>query len=124
MSAEKARVLHDAQQQTQTQQQQTKVHVHKKKWVSTGEKALYTLVSSLAIAASVFIVSYSSSLDSMNRDIQKLEGNISDQKVVNENLQFKIKELSDPERILKIAKKNGLKIHQSKVKQADTVSGS
>lgn len=123
MSAEKARVLHDTQQQTQTQQQ-TKVHVHKKNWVSTGEKFLYTLVSGLAIAASVFIVSYSSTLDSLNRDIQKMEGNISDQKVVNENLQFKIKELSDPERILKIAKKNGLEIHQSKVKQADTVSGS
>ncbi len=124
MSAQKARVLHDTEQQSQTQQQQTKVHVHKKKWVSTGEKALYTLVSSLAIAASIFIVSYSSSLDSMNRDIQKLEGNISDQKVVNENLEFKIKELSDPERILEIAKKNGMKINQSKVKQADNVSGS
>ena len=124
MSAEKARVLHNTQEQSQTKQQQTTVHVHKKKWVSTGEKALYTLVSSLAVAASIFIVSYSSSIDGLNRDIQNLEGNISDQKVVNENLQFEIKELSDPERILKIAKENGLKIRQSKVKQADTVSGS
>lgn len=124
MSAERAKMVQQQQQIRENHQTQTQVQVHKKRWISTGEKVLYSLVSGLAILASVFVVSYSSTLDSVNRDTQKLETQIKEQKLQNQNLQYKVKELSNPERILQIAKENGLKIHQSKVKQADSVSGS
>ncbi|MCD5322585.1 MULTISPECIES: cell division protein FtsL [Pontibacillus] len=124
MSAEKAKQLHQHETTEQSQsQKQVKVQVHKKRWITPGEKFLYTVVSSLAILFSVVVVSYSSSIDQMNRDMQRLDTNITDQQLENENLQYKIKELSNPERIMEIAKENGLEIRQSKVKQAKSVSG-
>lgn len=124
MSAERAKVLQQQHQSQETTQQQHNVQVHKKRWISTGEKVLYSLFSGLAILLCIVVVSYSSTLDTVNRDTQKLEKQIKAQQLQNENLQYKVKELSNPERILSIAKENGLKIHQSKVKQADSVSGS
>ncbi|MYL33042.1 cell division protein FtsL [Pontibacillus yanchengensis] len=121
-----ARKLHVEQPERNTQkqtQEQVKVHVHRKRWVSTGEKFLYSLVSAAALAASVFVVSHASTTDQLNRDLQQLENKIDKQQVENENLKYEIKELSNPERILEIAKQNGLKVRQSKVKQANTVNG-
>ncbi|ELK45045.1 cell division protein FtsL [Halobacillus sp. ACCC02827] len=103
-------------------QKQVKVKVHKKKWISTGEKVLYSVSSAVVIAASVFLVQFSSSTDSLNRDIRSLEENISKQESVNENLAYEVKELSNPDRILGIAKENGLDIQNAKVKQAGKVS--
>ena len=48
--------------------------------------------------------------DTLNRELQTLEANVQQQKVENETLKFEMKELSKPERIIKIAKENGLKI--------------
>jgi cell division protein FtsL len=124
MSAEKAKQLHQHETTEQSQsQKQVKVQVHKKRWITPGEKFLYTVVSSLAILVSVVVVSYSSSIDQINRDVQHLDTDINKQQLENENLQYKIKELSNPERIMDIAKENGLEIRQSKVKQAKSVSG-
>ncbi|MFC0524038.1 cell division protein FtsL [Pontibacillus salicampi] len=124
MSAENARKLHEQQPQHTKQQEKVKVQVQKQKWISTGEKFMYSMVSAVAVAASIYVVSFASTTDGMNRDVQHLESKIDKQQVQIENLKFEKKELSKPERILQIAKDNGLEIRKSKVKSAGSVSGS
>lgn len=103
-------------------QKQVKVKVHKKKqWISTGEKFLYSIGTTAVLATSLFFVQFSSSTDTLNRDIRSLEQDISKQESVNENLAYQVKELSNPDRILEIAKQNGLNIQNAEVKQAGTV---
>lgn len=104
------------------EQKTVRVKVRRKSWITKGEKIIYSFVGICLIAAGVYIVSYSSTTDTLNRDIQTLEKRISEQHIQNENLEFKIKELSKPERIMKIAEKNGLKIQDTKVKRAQRVS--
>ncbi|SDJ74320.1 cell division protein FtsL [Sediminibacillus albus] len=100
---------------TETKRQ---VKVQKKKWISTGEKFLYTMFSAIVLTVLYFSVSFSSSTDALNREVQQLEKQVESQQEVNENLEYKKKELSNPDRILEIAKDNGLKIQNAEVKQA------
>lgn len=100
-------------------QVEKKVIVRRKSWISKGEKVLYSFVAMFLLLTGVFVVSYSSSMDSLNRDIQSLEKKITNQEVVNEGLMFEIKELSRPERITQYAKENGLTIQAAEVKQAN-----
>ncbi|GGC80590.1 cell division protein FtsL [Thalassobacillus devorans] len=109
------------QQPEEQQQKQVKVKVQKKRWISRGEKFLYTAVSGIVLTASVFMVQFSSTTDALNRDVQKLEQHVKVQKAENESLQYEVKELSNPDRILKIAKENGLNIQNAQVKQASTI---
>lgn len=100
---------------------QVKVKVNKR-WVTTGEKFIYTVFSAVAVIGLFFTVSFSSTADSLNRDVQKLEQEVKQQQTVNKNLEYKVKELSNPDRILTIAKENGLKIQNTEVKQASVFS--
>ncbi len=92
------------------------VKVKKKGWLTKGEKALYSLFALLIIVSSIYIVSYSSTIDSISRDAQNLEGAVKQKAISNDNLTFEIKILSEPARILQIAEENGLKIQDTKVK--------
>ncbi|MBN8234347.1 cell division protein FtsL [Halobacillus kuroshimensis] len=120
MSAEKIRKQQPLQQPDR--QKQVKVKVHKKKWLSTGEKFLYSITTSVVLAASVFLIHTSAETDAINRDIRSLEQDISKQESQNENLAYQVKELSNPDRILTIAKENGLNIQNAQVKQAGKIS--
>lgn len=107
----------------ETQQQpQVKVKVRRKSWITKGEKILYSLIGISLIIAGLFIVSYSSTTDVLNRDIQTLEQTINNQLIQNENLKFEAKELSKPGRIMKIAEENGLKIQDTKIKRAHMIN--
>lgn len=121
MSTEQARKWQSTHPTYNEQQKQVTVKVHKQRWISRGEKALYSLVTSILVATAVFIVSFSANVDSLNRDVQKLQNNIKEQQIHNENLEYKVKELSNPNRILNIAKENGLKIQNAQVKQVSSV---
>lgn len=105
-----------------SRQQQTQkkivVKVRKKSWLTKGEKLIYAFFSTVLIMAGIYIVSFSSTTDTINRNVQTLEQQVQQQKLENENLLFEISELSKPERITKIAKENGLKIQDTKVKRA------
>ncbi|GAB3067985.1 hypothetical protein GCM10027286_34630 [Virgibacillus ainsalahensis] len=105
-------------QQTPQREQKVNVKVHKQGWITRGEKVLYSLVGACLIAGGVFIVSYSSSTDTLNRELQSLEQTVQNQQITNEGLLFEVKELSRPERITSIAKENGLKVQDAEVKQA------
>lgn len=98
-------------------EEQVKVKVHKQGWITKGEKILYTVVGLLVLVATYFMVSFASTTDGLNRDIQSLEQKIAEQEVANEDLLIKVEALSEPARITRIAKENGFTI-SSEVKQA------
>lgn len=102
--------------QQTTQRKQAKVYVNHR-WVTSGEKFLYVVFGLLVATACAYVIHFSSNLDTMNRNMQQLEGQITQQQTINDNLTYQVKELSNPDRILSIAKENGLKIQNTEVKQ-------
>ncbi|WP_010649481.1 cell division protein FtsL [Oceanobacillus massiliensis] len=103
-------------------EQKVPVKVRKSGWITKGEKVIYSVFGACLIAGGIFVVSYSSATDTINRDLQELEHTVSTQQVKNEGLLFEMKELSRPERIIQIAEENGLKIQNTEVKQAQTMN--
>ncbi|WP_373895930.1 cell division protein FtsL [Virgibacillus natechei] len=108
--------------QTPNKERQVAVKVRKQGWITKGEKIIYSLTATCLIFASIAMVSFSSSTDTLNREMQSLEQTVQNQQVTNEALLFEVKELSRPERITHIAKENGLKIQDAEVKQANAAS--
>ncbi|ENH98335.1 cell division protein FtsL [Gracilibacillus halophilus YIM-C55.5] len=106
-----------APQRRQSDATEQKVKV-KKRWITKGEKLLYSVFAVFVISSLLYIVSYSVSLDQMNRNIQSMETKVDNQMVSNKNLEHKVKELSQPDRIIANAKKHGLEIQNTEVKQA------
>ncbi|WP_152656481.1 cell division protein FtsL [Oceanobacillus sp. CFH 90083] len=108
-----------------TPQKESKTVVRKVKktpWITKGEKVIYSVTGAAILAFGIGVVSYASGTDTLNREMQQLEDSINSQVIINENLNFEREELSRPERIIEIAEKNGLKIQNSEVKQAETVN--
>lgn len=103
---------------TEPEPKKVVVKVKSKSWLTKGEKVIYAFLCAAIIACGMFIVSYSSTTDALNRDTQALNDKVNAQEVENENLLFEVRELSKPERITKVAKENGLEIQESQVKRA------
>lgn len=97
-----------------------KRHV-KKSRITIGEKWLGVMYGVITGLALLYIVSFSSNVDAINRDVQRLENQVVEQETLNANLQHQVMEFSNPDRILTIAKENGLKIQNTKVKQTTRV---
>lgn len=106
----------------QTETKQIRIKVNKKSWLTKGEKLLYSLVGVCLVSTSIFVVSYASSTDSLNRSVQNLESDVRKQEIKNENLAYEKKEYSRPERITKIARDNGYKIQNAEVKRANALN--
>lgn len=102
----------------QHQKKKIVVKVRKNSWLTKGEKVIYAFLALLILTAGLYIVSFSSSTDTLNREVQSLEAQVQQMKVDNESLSFEVGELSKPERITKIARDNGLKIQDAQVKRA------
>ncbi len=121
MSSQHARVWQTEEQQRQQVQQpnvvRKKVKVQRR-WITRGEKLMYIIFAVMFLAVSAYIVSFSSSVDQLNRNIESLNTQIDQQKVHNQNQAYKKKELSQPERIIRTAKNNGLEVKNTQVKQA------
>lgn len=94
------------------------VKVRKQGWITKGEKLLYTIVGVCMILASAYIVSFSSSTDQLNRDLQNLDQQVVDQSADNQMLLYEIERLSEPARITKIAREKGFKVQNTEVKHA------
>ncbi len=86
--------------------------------ITLGEKILACSFGLCMALALIFTVSYNANIDSLNRHVQRLEREIAEQQMINENLSHQAMEYSNPERILMIAKENGLNIQNTQVKQA------
>lgn len=122
MNSSEARNWKTSQSTQKINQEQIKVKVKHSNKISRGEKYLYIFFSLFIIIASTYVVSYSSTTDTMNREIQSLEEKVVDQQFINEKLSFEVKELSQPERITNIAAKNGLKLQDAEIKRVNPVS--
>lgn len=118
MNTSHARSWQQAHTTEQTTNEKQIVKVRKTGWVTKGEKVLYTIVGVCLIIGCVLMVSYSSSTDTLNREIESLEKDVQNQQVKNEGLLFEMKELSNPDRITRIARENGFQIQDAEVKQA------
>lgn len=119
MNTNQARSWHTYQTQpTKQEHKKVVVKVRSKSWLTKGEKIIYAFLCGLIILSGVFIVSFSSTTDTLNRDMQSLNEKVHQQQVENENLIYEVRELSKPSRITKIAKENGLKIQDTQVKRA------
>lgn len=105
-------------QPSEEQRKKIVVKVRKKSWLTKGEKVIYAFLCTLMILLGIYIVSFSSSTDALNRNVQSLENTVEQQQIENAGLVYEIRELSKPERITKIAKEHGLKIQDTKVKRA------
>ena len=108
--------------QPQKRKKQIVVQVKRRSWISRGEKIIYSFFGIALIVASLYIVSYAAKTDQLNREVLQLEQSVHQQKLENEALYFEVSELSSPERIIKIARENGLKIQDAKVKRATNVN--
>ncbi|MFD2656258.1 cell division protein FtsL [Gracilibacillus thailandensis] len=121
MSSQHARAYYTHDQVREQVQQpnvvRKKVKVQKR-WVTRGEKMMYVIFAVIFLSISAYLVSYSSSLDQLNREVESLNTQIQQQTVHNKNLAFKQKELSQPERIIENAKKHGLEVQNTQVKRA------
>lgn len=106
-------------QETTPKKKQVVVRVRKKGLITRGEKVLYSFICFIFISACFYIVSFSSTMDTLNRNVQLKEQQVEQQIATNENLFIEIRELSKPERITKIAKENGLKVQDTEVKKAN-----
>lgn len=114
--------LNQPDRKNETEKKQIRVKVNKKGWLTKGEKLIYSVVGACLVSAGIFVVSFASATDGLNRDVQSLENNVRKQEVKNENLVYEKKEYSRPERITKIARKKGLKIQNAEVKQANALN--
>src|SRR5690625_3069092 len=103
---------------------QNKVHmkVTESGKITKGEKYIYIFFSLILVLFSAYIVFYSSQTDTMNRELQTYEATVEDQKLINEGMTFEVKELSQPERITKIAKENGLKSRDKQEKKENEIT--
>ncbi|WP_079709356.1 cell division protein FtsL [Paraliobacillus ryukyuensis] len=101
---------------------QKQVKVQEKQWVTPGEKFLYIMFGVAVIGTLIYVVHFSANLDALNRNVESVESKISEQQTKNENLSYQVKELSNPDRILRIAKENGLKIQNTQVKQTAKIT--
>src|SRR5699024_10315374 len=68
------------------EQNKVKVKVRKSSWITKGEKLLYSIAGICLVSVGIYVVSFSSSTDSLNRELQQLENEVQTQQVKNEGL--------------------------------------
>lgn len=123
MSANEARNYSMSQPQRSRREDQQPKRIIKitSRRITRGEQILACFFGVCLALALIFMVSYNANMDTLNRDIQRLEQEIAEQQSINENLSHQVMDYSNPERILMIAKENGLNIQNTQVKQATSL---
>ncbi len=85
--------------------------------ITKGEMLLLTGLAFVFFIASILVISNYAMIQSLNRDIHALQTEIDEKTQINENLQLQVTELSEPDRIMSIAKnKLGLTLNEENVK--------
>ncbi|WP_141431289.1 cell division protein FtsL [Bacillus sp. 03113] len=107
-------------QQVQHEQQQTIISPKRKKsqksWLSPGEKILGMLFCVLVFVGAIHIISNQSAIYEVNKDIKNMSSSIQEQKKTNEDLTTQVSDLSNYDRVRKIAEKLGLTLDENNVK--------
>src|SRR5699024_12704140 len=70
------------------------VKVRSKNWLTKGEKVIYAFLATVLLVIGILIVSYASSVDTLNLDVQSLEQDIKNQTAKNNKLLGEVRELN------------------------------
>lgn len=109
--------IREKQVQDQQRINKTSTVIVEKGRITKGEVFLLTLLAVIFFVASIFVISNYASIQSLNRDVHALQTEIDGKVRTNEDLQLQVTELSDPDRIMQIAKdKLGLTLNEKNVK--------
>ncbi|WP_028273796.1 cell division protein FtsL [Atopococcus tabaci] len=81
-----------------------------------GEKLLVSFFAAAFFILSVMNVTMGIEVNSANRNLQDVNRTITETKVVNENLEQKVQELSRYDRVYSVAEKNGLQMNEQNVR--------
>ncbi len=109
-------VARKIQEQHQSQVQTTKRIKRMRSSVTLGEKLIMSIVAITVFVILSVIVHNFATLYSVNKEVQQLETVIAQQQEVNDGLHLQVLELSEPDRILSIAKELGMVLDDNKVK--------
>ena len=84
--------------------------------ITKGEVILLLLLTIVFFVASLFVLSNYATIQSLNRDVHVLQSEIDNKLTTNEDLQLQVTELSEPDRIMSIAKEElGLTLNEENV---------
>lgn len=85
--------------------------------ITKGEVMLLTFLALIFFVVSVLVINNYAKIHSLNREVHALESEIENKQRINDDLKLQVTELSEPDRIMKIAKeKLGLTLNENNVK--------
>ena len=87
-----------------------------RKWVTTGEKFLYVLLTSILVLFASTILHTGSELNDMNREVSALSSKLDETAKKNIELSVQMKSESTHEKVWEKAKKLGLNLNENNVK--------
>lgn len=87
-----------------------------RKWVTTGEKFLYVLLTSILVLFASTILHTGSELNDMNREVSALGSKLDETAKKNIELSVQMKSESTHEKVWEKAKKLGLNLNENNVK--------
>ncbi|MCZ2257116.1 cell division protein FtsL [Sporosarcina sp. G11-34] len=87
-----------------------------KKWVTTGEKFLYVLLTSILVLFASTILHTGSELNDLNREVSALSSKLDETAKKNIELTVQMKSESTHEKVWEKAKKLGLNLNENNVK--------
>ncbi|MFA8437594.1 cell division protein FtsL [Pueribacillus sp. YX66] len=109
--------LREKQEQAQQRINRSSTVIVEKGRITKGEVVLLTVLAIVFFLASIFVISNYATIQSLNRDVHVLQAEVENRVRINEDLQLQVTELSDPDRIMTIAKeKLGLSLDEKNVK--------
>jgi cell division protein FtsL len=108
------------QQQQQKQVEQTVQNIGqvkiKKSWLTLGEKIIGIAFAGMVFFGAVHLIANQAKIYEMNKNIQIVEVQVTEQQKVNSDFQVQVSELSTYERIWEKAKNMGLVLNENNVK--------
>ena len=114
--AYKPKKQYEQQQQLNMQPKEKPKKASKGARITLGEKILAVFVFLIFGMLAIKIIATQATIYEMNKGIQDLQTTINKQKTVNDDLRVQVKELSNPERMLKKAEGLGLDLKENNVK--------
>jgi cell division protein FtsL len=99
-----------------SRQTEQKVVIKRRASITLGEKILIMLFVVAVLSVSIFIINKAFATYQTNMEVQKLEEQISNESKSIDDLETQKSELMQPERIMNIAEKHGLKLKDKNVK--------
>ena len=88
----------------------------KKRRITKGEKYIYCLIAGIIFFCSFKIVSNQAAIYQVNKEIQVISSEVTEQTRMTEDLTASVNELLEYDRVLSTAKKQGLEMNKDNVK--------